>query len=314
MHLMTRQTPGPLALALLLAMTVWAPAARAQGVKMVVTAAFVSDQGIGVYEDIAHYLGNKLHTDVRVISGTNYHESNMLLEQGIIQVGFICGLPYTQENAKGKVELVAIPVMAADAGQIPGTPGYAQVPGKYYSYTIVRKDSSLNSWQDLKGKSYVFNEQTSNSGYNMPRYKLIQLGARRWEDWFSRIEVSGSHEESIRMVARGLVDASSVDSLVLDFDRHIGEPDAMNVRVIETLFPGGAGIPPVVVGSGVDTKLRTALQRALVGMDKDPEGRKILKRALLERFEPPDDHNYDDIRRMEQAAKQAGFRDYGTKP
>ena len=280
---------------------------------MVVTAAFVSDQGIAVYEDIAHYLSTKLHADVRVISGTSYDESNMLLEQGIIQVGFICGLPYTQEFAKGKVTLVAIPVMAASAGQIPGTPGYAKVPGKYYSYTIVRKDSPLKSWADLKGKSYVFNEQTSNSGYNMPRYKLVQLGAKSWEDWFSRIEVSGSHEESIRMVASGMVDASSVDSMVLDYERHIGDPAAMQVKVIETLFPGGAGIPPVVVGAKVDPKLRDALQRALVGMDEDPEGRGILKRALLQRFDPPDDHNYDDIRRMAEAARKAGFHDYGVK-
>jgi phosphonate transport system substrate-binding protein len=297
----------------LLVLVLWTPPAPARDVKMVVTAAFVSNKGIAVYEDIARYLSKKLHSDVRVISGTSYDESNMLLEQGIIQMGFICGLPYVQEYAKGKVVLVAIPVMAADAGQIPGTPGYARVPGKYYSYTIVRKDSPLKNWQDLKGKSYVFNEVTSNSGYNLPRYKLVQLGAKSWQDWFSRIEVSGSHEESIRMVANGLVDASSVDSMVLDYDLHIRDPDAMKVKVIETLFPGGAGIPPVVVGTEVDPKLRTALQKALVGMDEDPEGRRILKSALLQRFAPPDDHNYDDIRRMVEAAHQAGFRDYGVK-
>jgi phosphonate transport system substrate-binding protein len=154
---------------------------------------------------------------------------------------------------------------------------------------------------------------TSNSGYNLPRYKLVKLGARSWYDWFSRVEVSGSHEESIRMVARGLVDASSVDSMVLDYELHLKNPDAMKVRVIETLFPGGAGIPPVVVGEQMDSKLRLALQKALVGMDKDPEGRRILKSALLQRFDPPDDHNYDDIRRMVKAARDAGFQDYGKK-
>lgn len=293
-------------------LVMWVPVAAAQDIKMVVTAAFVSQKGIGVYKDIADYLSEKLNADVRVISGTSYDESNMLLEQGIIQVGFICGLPYIQEHAKGNANLVAIPVMADDAGQIPGTPGYAGVPGKYYSYTIVRKGSPYKSWQDLKGKSYVFNEVTSNSGYNLPRYKLVQLGARSWNDWFSRVEVSGSHEESIRMVARGLVDASSVDSMVLDYNRYIKDPDAMKVKVIETLVPGGVGIPPVVVGPQVSPKLRLALQKALVGMDKDPEGRKILKHGLLQRFDPPDDHNYDDIRRMVKAAKDAGFKDYGS--
>ena len=103
----------------------------AHDVRMVVTAAFVSNKGLAVYEELAQYLSKHIDADVRVISGTSYEESNMLLEQGIIQVGFVCGLPYVQQHAQGKLQLVAIPVMAAHASQIPGTPGYAQVPGKY---------------------------------------------------------------------------------------------------------------------------------------------------------------------------------------
>jgi phosphonate transport system substrate-binding protein len=285
-------------------------AETAPPVKMIVTAAFVSERGIGVYKDLAGYLTKKLGRDVSVVSGLSYRESDLLLEQGIIQVGFVCGLPYTQAAALGKQQLVAIPVMATRRGEFPDTPGYEQVPGKYYSYTIVRKDSPLSSWAGLKGGSYAYNEQTSNSGYNMPRYKLVQLGARSWEDWFSRIVVSGSHEESIRLVARGVVDASSVDSMVLDFDRHIGNPDALNVKIIEVLFPGGAGAPPVVISSRADPVLRTALTAALVGMHQEPEGREILSRARLLRFDPPNDHNYDDIRRMARAAHKAGFRDH----
>lgn len=282
-------------------------------VRMVITAAFVSNKGMFVYEKLAKYLSRKIHREVSVISGTSYSESDKLLEKGIIQVGFICGLPYTQTHAQGKVDLVAIPVMALKKGEIPGLPGYENIPGKYYSYTIVRKDSRIRNWADLKGKSYAFNEQTSNSGYNMPRFKLVQLGAKSWQDYFSRIVVSGSHEESIRLVSKGIVDASSVDSLVLDFDRHLGDPDAMNVKIIEVLFPGGAGIPPVVISKKADPALRKELTHVLTNMHKYPEGRKILKEALMLRFDPPNDHNYDDIRRMEKAAHDAGFRDYRVR-
>jgi hypothetical protein len=97
---------------------------------------------------------------------------------------------------------------------------------------------------------------------------------------------------------------------VLDYDRHLGKTDALNVRIIEVLFPGGAGIPPVVVSSKVGPSLKKNLTRILTGMHRDPEGRKILKQALMLRFDPPDDHNYDDIRKMEKAAQDAGFRDH----
>ncbi|MDX1810847.1 MAG: PhnD/SsuA/transferrin family substrate-binding protein [Gammaproteobacteria bacterium] len=282
--------------------------ANANGLKMIVTAAFVSEQGMPIYESIADYLSKKLTSNVEVVSGISYEESDLLLNRGIVQLGFICGLPYTREFDKNA--LLAIPVMAGKKGDFPDTPGYENVPGKYFSYTIVRKDSPISSWQELKGKSFAYNDQNSNSGYNMPRYKLIQLGAKSWEDYFSRIEVSGSHEESIRMVAQGLVDASSVDSMVLDYDRHLGNKYAMNVKVIEVLFPGGAGIPPVVLSKKANPALKQEIQNALLNMHKDKEGRKILDEALIKYFAPPDDSNYNDIRKMDEAAKQVGFKDH----
>lgn len=283
---------------------------QATELKMAVTAAFVSERGLPVYQEIAQYLGNKLKRETTLVSGVSYTEADLLLEKGIIQVGFVCGLPYTHKRAEGKYELVATPVMALRKGKYRDAPGYEAVPGKYYSYTIVRKDSPIKNWAGLRGKSYVYNETNSNSGYNMPRYKLLQLGVKSWSEYFSRIVVSGSHEQSIRMVARGDVDASSVDSMVLDYDRSIGNPDAMNVRIIETLFPGGAGAPPVVMSSNSDPALRKALQQVLVEMHLDPEGKRILDKALLLRFDPPNDANYDDIRRMDAAAVKAGFRDH----
>lgn len=279
-------------------------------IKIVVTAAFVSEKGINVYSEIADYLSNKLNTPVALVTGTSYEESDMLLDRGIVQIGFICGLPYTQKHREGKYRLIAMPVMAIDNKTFPDTPSYKGTPGKYFSYTIVHKDSPISSWRDLKGRHYIYNDQSSNSGYNMPRYKLIQLGVHRWEDYFSRISVSGSHEESIRSVANGYADASSVDSLVLDYDRSINDKDALNVKVIDVLFPGGAGVPPVVANQSVSEEQRQAMEDALVEIHKAPEGKIVLKKALISHFARPDDSNYDFIRQMEAAATEARFIDH----
>lgn len=300
-----------LAIAMLWVGSSWADAPNGKDVRMVVTAAFVSESGMPVYREIADYIAGRIGRKAVVVSGASYSEADMLLDRSIIQVGFVCSLPYIRKFSEGKYTLLAIPVVATRSGRFAdATSGYENTPGKYFSYTIVRKNSSLKSWADLKGKSYVFNDMNSNSGYNMPRYKLVQLGAKSWEDWFSRVLVSGSHEESIRLVSLGIVDASSVDSLVLDYDRSIGNTYAQNVRIIEQLFPGGAGIPPVVLSSMADPALGLQLQKALLDMHKDPRGRKILDKALLSHFAPPDDGNYDDVRRMEAAARKVGFRDF----
>ena len=279
-------------------------------IKIVITAAFVSERGMPVYQKIADYISKKTNHEVNIISNLSYKHSDLLLDKGVVQVGFVCGLPYTHKKLIGKQELIAIPIIATQKGKFDDTPGYEKVPGKYYSYTIVRKDSNIKNWKMLKGKSYVYNDQESNSGYNMPRYKLIKLGAKSWEDYFKKIIVSGSHEESIRMVSEGIVDASSVDSLVLDFDRHINEKSALNVKVIEALFPEGAGVPPVVMSMNTPVELRKKLKNVFLNMHKDEEGKKILADALLIRFDKPDDSNYDDIRLMEKAAKSVKFRDH----
>ena len=280
-----------------------------QDVKMVVTAAVVSENGIGVYEDIADYVGERLGRGARVISGVSYDEANMLLGQGILQVGFICGLPYTREHARGNVHLVATPVIATSKSGFADASGFNGAPGKYFSFTIVRKDSSLNTWAELKGKTYAYSDRDSNSGYNVPRYKLIQLGVRSWEEYFSHMEHSGSHEESIRLVSRGQVDASSVNSLVLQYMRFRGDADALNVRVIDANPREGAGAPPVVVSSQVEPGLRDRLQQIMVSMHKDPQGKAILERALLQRFIPADDADYDGIRAMDETARRVGFED-----
>jgi phosphonate transport system substrate-binding protein len=283
---------------------------QAADLRVVVTAAHVAEDGLPIYDRIAEYLSDKTGNRVTTLSGLSYKESSMLLSRGIVQMGFICGLPYVLGKEHGDFRLLATPAMKGPDQPFSDVPGYAEVPGKYFSYTIVHKDSPLTGWQDLQGKRYVYNDQHSNSGYNMPRYKLIQLGARSWEEWFSEVDLSGSHEESIRLVARGLADASSVDSLVLDYQRAHGNPDALNVRVIEVLFPGGSGAPPVVVNTDTPQAQVAALREALLTMHQDRRGRAILDEALIDRFLPPDDHNYDDIRNMMAAAREAGFRDH----
>lgn len=279
-------------------------------VKIVVTAAFVSERGMPIYNELAEYISQELNQKTSIVSNLSYQHSNLLLDKGIVQVGFVCGLPYTHKKEEGTQELIAIPIFKTTNTQFKDTSGTARKAGKYYSYTIVHKDSKIRNWKMLKGKSFAYNDQLSNSGYNMPRYKLISLGAKSWNEYFNKVVVSGSHEESIRMVAEGLIDASSVDSLVLDFDRSINEKFSMSVKVIETLFPEGAGVPPVVMSTNTPVYLREKIRKIFLNMHNNKRGKEILDKALLLRFDKPQDSNYDDIRLMEQAAKKAGFIDH----
>lgn len=265
-------------------------------IRIAMSAAFVSESGIGVYEQISAYLAEKAGVKTEFVTGLSYKTINEMLVSGAVDCGFICGLPYVMlhDRPDPAVDLLAVPIMKA--------PRYKGQP-KYYSDLIVRKDSPYQTLQDLKGRTYVYNEELSNTGYNMPRYRLVQLGLTH--GFFGKVTRSGSHEESIRMVASGKADASFVDSLVLDYDREKQLGHAHEVRVIESVGPSRIG--PLVASTKLSAEVREKLRKHLYTMHEDPVGRKILDDALLDRFVSIDDRDYDDIRMMKEAAAKADF-------
>lgn len=265
-------------------------------IRIVMSAAFVSESGVGIYDEISRYLGDKLKRKVVFVSGFSYSTINTMLESGMADIGFICGLPYIlkRDTSKPSIDLLLAPVMKDRK--------YKDKP-IYYSYIIVHKDSKLDSFPALKGSSFVFNDEISNSGYNMPRAHLIKLGET--SGFFGKIVRSGSHEESIRMVALGISDVSAVDSLVYDYDIINNPKYVQQTRIIKVLGP--AGIPPIVVSTKTPLPLRQKIRDIFLEMKDDPVGKGILEKALVDRFAEVDDSNYDGIRRMKKQAQDSGY-------
>lgn len=272
------------------------PADSAKPLRLALSAAIVSESGVDVYQKLTDHLSVKTGIPCEFISGLAYGTINEMLKAGAVDAAFVCGMPYVIERDKAdpSVVLIAAPVMK--------DPRYGGKP-QYFSDLVVKKDSVIQSFADLKGKVYVYNDELSNSGYNMPRYKLVEL--KETNGYFGKVLRSGSHEESIKMVANGEADASFVDSLVLDYDWAKGTGHAAKVRVIESRGP--SSICPVVASLKTSEDRRVKLQEALLGMDKDPAGRKILDEALVLKFEKIEDSMYDDIRGEMKAASAAGF-------
>lgn len=270
---------------------------RLKPIRIVMSAAFVSDSGLSIYTDIFDYLGKKLNRDIDFVSGFSYESINSMLDSGMVDVGFICGLPYVmkKDRPQPSVELLLAPVMKSSK--------YQDRP-IYFSYVIVNKDSDFNKFTDLKGKRFVYNDEISNSGYNMPRAHLIDIGET--SAFFDKILRSGSHEESIRMVAIGEADVTAVDSLVYDYDLETNPKYVAQTKIIKILGP--AGIPPIVISTKTPPSLRNEIRDVLKNMNNDPVGKKILEKALVDRFTVVDDSNYDGIRIMKNKAKTSGYK------
>ena len=265
-------------------------------IRIVMSGAFVSESNVEVYDEIARYLGEKLEHKVVFVSGFSYATINSMLDSGMADIGFICGLPYIMKRdvPEPGIDLLLAPVVKA--------PQYKNKP-IYYSYLIVHKDNKAEKFSDLRGSTFTYNDEISNSGYNMPRAHLIDQGET--DSFFGKVIRSGSHEESIRMVALGKSDISAVDSLVYDYDKVKNPEYVQQTRILKVLGP--AGIPPVVVSTRLSLPLRKKIHDIFLGMKNDPAGKLILEKALLDRFDNVDDSNYDGIRKMQKQAQDSEY-------
>lgn len=102
------------------------------------------------------------------------------------------------------------------------------------------------------------------------------------------------------MIAAGQVDASAIDSTVLETEFRLRPSLARALHVIETWGPSPA--PPWVVSKSLPAAIRLNLRSLLLSMHREPDGRALLRHARMARFVSVSDADYDPIRDKDRAA------------
>ncbi len=254
--------------------------AMEQSLKVAITPVLV-EQNVELNKRLIEYIGKKIKMPTNIVQRKTYQEINDLIEQGRVDIAFVCTLPYVIGKEKFGMELLAVPKRR-------GKP-------YYYSYVVVPKDSPARSIEDLRGKLYAYPDPLSNSGYLFPRYRLARAGYSP-NEYFRKWVQTYSHTASIEAVGDSLVDGASVDSYVYDL-MHILHPELTSkTKVIEISPP--FGFTPVVMRKNLPVDLKRKLRSVFLGMDKDPAGKNILKDMLLDGFIKGDDSLFDTVRRM----------------
>jgi phosphonate transport system substrate-binding protein len=259
-------------------------------------ASFLAENARPVHEAIAAYLARRLGTPAELLADVPWEEGRRRLDAGGIDVAFLCGLPYSQQHDRpGRpVELLCAPVMAA--------PRYGGQP-VYFTDVVVRRNHPARAFSDLRGAGWAYNDEGSHSGYNVVRHHLLALGETR--GYFGRTVASGAHQASIRMVQDGEIDASGIDSTVLELETARRPELRTALRTIAVIGP--SPIPPVVVARGLDARLRARVRDALLTMSADAAGREALAAGRMAGFVPVEDADCDPIRAMVRRAEAAGF-------
>jgi phosphonate transport system substrate-binding protein len=224
------------------------------------------DSDIQLLSLIQAYLQERLGKPVQLVRRRTYQEITAMLLSGQLDAAWICDDPYVQHQ--DQLALLAVPVYR-------GNP-------LYQTYVIVNRESSAQSFDEIKGSVHAFSDPDSTSGYLVTRY-LLALRHTTPADFFRDFFFTYGHRNVVRAVSAGLAQSGSIDGYVWDVMNE-REPDlTRNTRVIyrsEQL-----GFPPIVgLQAARDPLLAKALSGAFTAMASNPRGREILKILELDGF------------------------------
>jgi len=254
-------------------------------------ATFLAPNMLPVYRFLADRIGDRLGRPVELVVGTSFDQ----FERGEADLGVICGLPYVwlADRRPAPVEPLAAPVLYGDR--------YGGHP-VYFSDVIVRSDSPITCLEELRGRSWAYNEPASHSGHTVTLYSLVRMGGR--PGFFARVVEAGFHQRAIRLVQGGAVDAAAIDSQVLAIELR-DHPELAGLRVVGSFGP--STIQPVVAARRLPVRLKDQVRELLVELADDPAARPPLDHGLIDRFTPVGDSSYDDIRSMLATIETAGW-------
>ena len=159
----------------------------------------------------------------------------------------------------------------------------------YFCDVIVRDDAPIQTFSDLRGSAWAYNDKSSLSGYYGLLDKLAASG--KDENFFGSVTCSGSHLNSIEAVLQGQADAAAIDSNVLRIKLRETPTLRNTLRVIESWGP--YPIQPIVVNSNLHPNLKDQLRAAFFATNNNERTRRVLQRFGLSHFVAVDHETYN---------------------
>jgi len=244
---------------------------------VVISTIYSAGESYSRYNDMMHLIGERCSMPVKVTYCKQYKEVYRLFKDGNADIGIVCPSVYVIGKRHGIIKLLVGPV----------------IEGKkhFEACIIVPQLSPVHKFNELEGRTFSFTDNLSLAGYFYPVYRS-GIGSRFWK----QVTFSGSHDDAIDLVNRGIMDGASVSSHVLEYIAKQHPEKTKNVRILEKSEE--FGLSPVVIGTGISAREETILRNAFTGLAEYSAGQDILSSIDVDRFIPVDDSLYASAYRM----------------
>jgi phosphonate transport system substrate-binding protein len=163
----------------------------------------------------------------------------------------------------------------------------------YHGYIFVHRYSIIKNVADMENMTIAFVDKSTTAAYLFPMAYLKKSGVKDIDKYFKKHYFTGSHQEAIYAVLErdaniGCANNITFDSLAGE-DPRIKE-DLVIIAKSPALPRNGLGIR-----KNLPFAVKEQLKRALLGMDKDPQGREVLEEFGAERFVEASERDYEPV-------------------
>jgi phosphonate transport system substrate-binding protein len=244
---------------------------------------------LGDLDQITAYLSDELAIPVKGFVTQDHAAAVEALRNGDADISFMGALPYVLAHDQTGAEVILAEVYR-------GSPVYT---GRIF----VRKDSGIETLEDLRGKSIAFADPISESGYLYPLDLFVQAGyLARDEDpqsFFSNVYFAGGYQQSLQAVINGFVDAAGASQ----YAELLVTPNQLEEL---TWIAESAPIPSHVVLArpGLDPSRVEAFKQVMLKLN-EPDYKHLLKYVYS-----PDGYveaTHEDYTSVEEVARLYGF-------
>ena len=227
------------------------------------------------------YLGNKLNVRFRISFYRDYKHIVKAMINGHCHLAWLG--PVTYLNTRNKIKCTPLAQVMIDGINF------------YKSVIIMRKGDGYSQLSDLKNKSFAFTNQNSTSGYIYPWNYLNDKGISP-KSFFSKIDFAGSHSNAIVRLISGQYAAVAVEENALKRLKNKIDTSSITILTEAGNIPNG----PIAAHPDLPLELANKIKHALINMNNDKEGRKLLKKLSgkvdFTGFREVSDKVYDKVR------------------
>lgn len=169
------------------------------------------------------------------------------------------------------------------------------------SYIFVRKDSGIRNVGDMRGKKIAFVDKATVTGYLYALSFLRERGVKELNEYFSDISFTGSHGSTIYAVLDGRADVGTAKSKI--FQLLVKKDPAIGDELTIIARSGDFHDATLFLRKDLPKGLRMKIRNILLAMDKDAEGKEVLKKLEALVFI---EAKKDDFKPCYEVARKAG--------